>query len=202
MIPTNTKMPKGYNPDDPDDRYLAFAITVFVIIVFFLISAFLFGCRTTKTPEQKQYETTQKELIALQTLRAKYPCDTSTKVITVRDTAVIFTTDTSYIPRSPILPGSTDTILITNYKTITKNVDHYISVIDNAALASARDSAAQSMYLFAQCTKEVAPVVKENTDLKAQVTSLKKWKTGVLIGLGMLVIMGLIAILIKVKKVI
>lgn len=178
-------------PKDPIGfiLFLSIATLLLCALVFFI------GCRTSKTPEQKQYEATQKELAALRALRSRFPCDTVTRTVQIRDTAIIFTTDTSYIPRLQI--GQMDTVVITKYKTVTHNVDHIIKVIDMAALQASRDSAAQSMYLFNQCAEGVAPVVKENTALKAEV---KEGRQRRLVLLSALVIIAAVNIVSLVKK--
>jgi len=198
MIADN-KYPYGWEPDGPDKSFFTFAVILSLIAIGILIVTFA-ACRTTKTSEQKQYEATQKELITLQALRTKYPCDTSSRIVNVTDTAIIFTADTSYVPR--LQAGQVDTVYITRYKTITHNVDHIIKVIDMAALQASRDSAVQSMYLFNQCAEGVAPIDRENTKLKQQVASLGKWRTGVLIGIVIATIAGLCTVVFAIKKIV
>lgn len=182
---------------DKDEAPISFILFLSLVVIFIAILT-MYGCRTSK--EQKQIDATNRELAALQALRLKYPCDTATQYITIRDTAVIFTTDTSYIPRSD-KPGSKDTVYITRYKTITHNVEKIVKVVDQAAIQAARDSLWIATNLFSNCTKEVAPIVAQNTALKSEVAGLAKWRAGVLIGAGLLIlsIIGSIALKIYTK---
>jgi hypothetical protein len=167
--------------------------TAICFSLFYLIS-----CTATKSAEQKQYEATQKELTQLQALRLKYPCDTSTQYIHIRDTSIQIKRDTQFVDISAKKAiGDPGRVYITETKTITHNVDRVVKVVDQAALKASRDSANQSMYLFTQCAEGVAPVVKENTALKQQLSKALKWRTGALLGFAILAIVLIIKSFVK-----
>lgn len=145
----------------------------------------ILSCVTSKdraaNEARKADKARQKEMAQLQKVRVELPCD-PVKIIEGK---------TVYLPGDsipyPVYINGDTVIKWAKCSPSKSRVDTFIK-IDQAALKAVRDSADHWAYLFGVATDSYADLSKENKGLKAQVASLKPWKTW-----GIVILSGLSA---------
>ncbi len=162
------------------NKYIRYGLHIMLWIV--IISWVMCGCKSAKESQaDKDYVASIAHEKLLEEVRAKYPCDTSTVVITKVDTSIIVRSDTTY---------SHDTAFITKVNTVSSNVHTTVTVVDSAYGQLWNDRYNQAGYLLQICKEQSDKIATDNTVKDLQIQSLKPWKlravsTWIIISIGM-----------------
>lgn len=149
----------------PDILMIGFNCAIIAITFLLLLT----DCKSPKeSQESKNYKASVAHEKLLEEVRAKYPCDTSTVVITKMDTTYLDNTEyTVYTDTGKVVYKNR---IITN--TITKQ----ITVVDSAYGAMWQDRYNQAGYLLQVSKEQSDKIAAENTKKDEQIRSLKPWK--------------------------
>lgn len=159
-------MNKNERYGDPALDRAAIVFVISIYILFFSLS--IYGCKSTKqTQADKDYNASIAHEKLIAETRAKFPCDTSTVIVTKTDTAIIFLSDTSY---------SHDTTFITKRKVVTNTVYMTATVVDSAYGQLWKDRYDQAGYLLQISREQSDKIAMQNTIKDVQIETLKPWR--------------------------